>query len=131
MKLNQYLPFVAQHTKQNVWNTPIHQSRLTLEYAPDAGTGREDFDVRMLGCGRPFVLEIINPRAACPDQQDMTAMQHQLDKVGAIVWVFDVVIVLALTRALRTIFAQLLNIVKTFVTTLQDKPYKRINAVSR
>ena len=102
-----------------------------MEYAPDAGTGREDFDVRMLGSGRPFVLEIINPRAACPDQLTMTAMQHQLDKVGAIVWVFDVVIVLALTLALRTIFAQLRNIVKTFVTTLQDKPYKRINAVNR
>ena len=50
---------------------------------PDADAGREDFDVRMLGDGRPFVLEIINARAACPDQQTMTAMQSQLDEVGA------------------------------------------------
>ena len=26
--------------------------------------GREDIDVRMLGNGRPFVLEIVNPRRA-------------------------------------------------------------------
>jgi tRNA pseudouridine synthase 10 len=31
------------------------------------GSGREDVDVRMLGRGRPFVLELINPSVAQPD----------------------------------------------------------------
>ena len=26
------------------------------------GAGREDVDVRMLGAGRPFVMEVINPK---------------------------------------------------------------------
>ncbi len=43
--------------------------------------GREDFDVRMLGSGRPFVLEIINARAAVPPQSAFDAMQHTLEKV--------------------------------------------------
>lgn len=45
-------------------------------------SGREDFDVRMLGAGRPFVLEIINPRAASPDAETMKAMQTKLDEVS-------------------------------------------------
>ncbi len=43
--------------------------------------GREDFDVRMLGSGRPFVLEIINARAAVPPQAAFDAMQLTLEKV--------------------------------------------------
>ena len=43
--------------------------------------GREDFDVRMLGSGRPFVLEIINARAAVPPQSAFDAMQLTLQKV--------------------------------------------------
>ncbi|DBA77530.1 TPA: hypothetical protein ACH3X1_009345 [Trebouxia sp. C0004] len=42
--------------------------------------GREDFDVRMLGSGRPFVLEIINARAAVPPQGAFDAMQLTLEK---------------------------------------------------
>ncbi|DBA95399.1 TPA: hypothetical protein ACH3X3_013275 [Trebouxia sp. C0006] len=42
--------------------------------------GREDFDVRMLGSGRPFVLEIINARAAVPPQSAFDAMQLTLEK---------------------------------------------------
>lgn len=43
--------------------------------------GREDFDVRMLGSGRPFVLEIINARAAVPPQSAFDAMQLALEQV--------------------------------------------------
>ena len=31
------------------------------------GAGREDIDVRMLGEGRPFILELINPKAPLAD----------------------------------------------------------------
>jgi len=31
------------------------------------GAGREDIDARMLGTGRPFVLEIVSPRSRCLD----------------------------------------------------------------
>jgi len=37
--------------------------------------------VRMLGSGRPFVLEIINARAAVPPQSAFDAMQLTLEKV--------------------------------------------------
>ena len=47
--------------------------------------GREDFDVRMLGTGRPFVLEIINARAAVPPQCTFDAMQAALQQVRELV----------------------------------------------
>lgn len=31
------------------------------------GAGREDIDARMLGTGRPFVLEVVSPRSRCLD----------------------------------------------------------------
>ena len=37
--------------------------------------------MRMLGSGRPFVLEIINARAAVPAQSAFDAMQLTLEKV--------------------------------------------------
>ena len=44
----------------------IIHSHVTVAFRPDtikfASSGREDVDVRMLGSGRPFLLEIVNPR---------------------------------------------------------------------
>ena len=40
--------------------------------------------MRMLGSGRPFVLEIINARAAVPPQSAFDAMQLTLEKVISI-----------------------------------------------
>jgi len=41
------------------------------------GAGREDIDVRMLGEGRPFVLEIINPKVRT---LDLEALQDEINK---------------------------------------------------
>jgi len=38
----------------------------TVECVKFHGAGREDIDVRMLGRGRPFILEVINPRTLKP-----------------------------------------------------------------
>ena len=35
------------------------------------GAGREDIDVRMLGTGRPFVFEVLNPRVERPDLKEL------------------------------------------------------------
>ncbi len=43
--------------------------------------GREDADVRMLGRGRPFVLEIINARNAMPPQSYFDDAQRRLNEV--------------------------------------------------
>ncbi|MFB6094937.1 MAG: tRNA pseudouridine(54/55) synthase Pus10 [Halodesulfurarchaeum sp.] len=37
------------------------------------GAGREDIDARMLGTGRPFVVEVEEPRDRFPDQADLQA----------------------------------------------------------
>ena len=54
---------------------------LPLNSSASCCAGREDFDVRMLGSGRPFVLEIINARAAVPPQSIFGAMQAALQQV--------------------------------------------------
>ena len=40
--------------------------------------GREDMDVRMLGMGRPFVLEVSNARAAMPSKEIFAELQQKL-----------------------------------------------------
>lgn len=47
------------------------------------GSGREDIDVRMLGRGRPFVLEIKEPRVRSPDLKELEEKinQHAMGKV--------------------------------------------------
>jgi tRNA pseudouridine synthase 10 len=44
---------IAQDIKQEVFGT----DKVILHAA-----GREDIDVRMLGKGRPFILEMVNPK---------------------------------------------------------------------
>jgi tRNA pseudouridine synthase 10 len=44
--------------------------------------GREDLDVRMLGRGRPFVLELADARSEMPSQQRLLELQEQLKASG-------------------------------------------------
>jgi len=41
--------------------------------------GREDVDVRMLGSGRPFVIEFINPRRVTFTAEDMADIQRDIN----------------------------------------------------
>ncbi|KAJ3015628.1 putative tRNA pseudouridine synthase Pus10 [Thoreauomyces humboldtii] len=43
-------------------------------------SGREDADVLMLGRGRPYYLELINPRRAEASQEEMTALQQEINR---------------------------------------------------
>jgi tRNA U54 and U55 pseudouridine synthase Pus10 len=49
---------------------PVHEVAYTFHSA-----GREDVDVRMLGDGRPFVIEVLNPRQAVLSARDFLRMQ--------------------------------------------------------
>ena len=51
------------------------------------GSGREDIDVRMLGHGRPFILEFVNPRKSLTCHQRLPEMRqfaNQSSKVRAL-----------------------------------------------
>ena len=43
-------------------------------------SGREDVDVRMLGTGRPFAVELSNPRNVCLSQEDLKKVQESINK---------------------------------------------------
>lgn len=47
-----------------------------------AAGGREDADVRMLGEGRPFVLEIANPRGGHPPESTLREIEAALVAAG-------------------------------------------------
>jgi len=47
-----------------------------------SASGREDCDVRTLGRGRPFALEILNPRVASLSQPAAAGMQDHINKLG-------------------------------------------------
>lgn len=40
--------------------------------------GREDADVRMMGEGRPFVLELINPQRTTPSTEELSHVERTL-----------------------------------------------------
>ncbi|XP_032228200.2 tRNA pseudouridine synthase Pus10 isoform X2 [Nematostella vectensis] len=44
-----------------------------------SSSGREDIDVRMLGTGRPFVLEFVNPHRTLLDEDFLSDMQKQIN----------------------------------------------------
>eukprot|EP01105_Mastigella_eilhardi_P010509 TRINITY_DN2457_c0_g1_i1.p1 TRINITY_DN2457_c0_g1~~TRINITY_DN2457_c0_g1_i1.p1 ORF type:complete len:543 (-),score=132.07 TRINITY_DN2457_c0_g1_i1:131-1729(-) len=44
-----------------------------------SASGREDIDVRMLGNGRPFVIEFINPRRAYHSDEEFAEMQAKVN----------------------------------------------------
>ena len=53
---------------------PLNKFVLASEWRFSA-SGREDVDVRMLGSGRPFVVELINPRRVNFTREQMKAAQ--------------------------------------------------------
>ena len=45
-----------------------------------SASGREDVDVRMLGTGRPFAVELTNPRNVCLWQEDIDKVEELINK---------------------------------------------------
>ena len=50
--------------------------------APAPSPGREDIDVRMLGQGRPFILEVHNARRRVPPPAKLAALEARVAQVG-------------------------------------------------
>ncbi|XP_078494575.1 tRNA pseudouridine synthase Pus10-like [Ciona intestinalis] len=58
-----------------------------------SSSGREDVDVRMLGRGRPFILELINPRISTCSTDEMKDLQTKINSSTDLVRVRDLQIV--------------------------------------
>ncbi|XP_059161155.1 tRNA pseudouridine synthase Pus10-like [Physella acuta] len=58
-----------------------------------SSSGREDVDVRMLGIGRPFVVELINPHYVKISKDELRELQKEINCVSASVQVRDLQIV--------------------------------------
>lgn len=52
-------------------------------------SGREDADVRMLGSGRPFAVEIINPKITLITDEDMRKLQADINSSTTLIAVRD------------------------------------------
>lgn len=70
-------------------NTPntssVHPSIIASEWVYGFGrykfhsAGREDVDVRMLGTGRPFVLELVSPSRECVTEEDLRDLTQRIN----------------------------------------------------
>ena len=60
------------HSVQDLVGEPIRQS-LEANDTSFHGMGREDIDVRCLGRGRPFVIEVKRPKKRTPDIEALLA----------------------------------------------------------
>lgn len=60
---------------------------VAFDAARFSAAGREDVDVRMLGRGRPFVLELVNPRKTRLTETELASMQTAIngDRPGVVV----------------------------------------------
>ncbi|GFN95827.1 tRNA pseudouridine synthase pus10 [Plakobranchus ocellatus] len=58
-----------------------------------SSSGREDVDVRTLGLGRPFVVELIDPHRYIFSQEDMAVLQQKINSLSKDVQVRDLQIV--------------------------------------
>ena len=64
-------------------------------------SGREDVDVRMLGTGRPFAVELSNPRNICLSREDLNRVQESINKST------DLIVVRMLTEVSKEETSQL------------------------
>nr|CAB3265317.1 putative tRNA pseudouridine synthase Pus10 [Phallusia mammillata] len=63
---------------QEYISTPI-QKAFGADSYNFSTSGREDVDVRMLGNGRPFLIELINARQSKMDATQLTEISHQIN----------------------------------------------------
>jgi len=68
----------GESSVQELIQEPINLLFMTKE-AKFQSAGREDVDVRMLGPGRPFVLELINPKVIPEDLNVYTKLQDEIN----------------------------------------------------
>lgn len=71
-----------------------HVLPLTLaEKVKFSASGREDVDVRMLGQGRPFLLEIISPKRTFFIQKEMNSLRDKINQSTKLISVRDVQVI--------------------------------------
>ena len=66
---------------------------LPVSLLPDLvfqASGREDVDVRMLGTGRPFAIEVVNPRSQVLTMDQCASLQATINATSSNVRVRDV-----------------------------------------
>lgn len=75
----------SSDARTNTTNPSVHPSIMASECVFGFGrykfhsAGREDVDVRMLGTGRPFVLEIVSPSRECMTEEDLDHLTQQIN----------------------------------------------------
>ena len=58
-----------------------------------SSSGREDVDVRMLGLGRPFLFELVNPRKVYFTLDEMLKMQESINSSSLDIFIRDLQVV--------------------------------------
>ena len=84
VKIHQLFPDIKPNIV--IWRNFFPDSRFS-------SSGREDVDVRMLGRGRPFLFELVNPRQVHLSQDELTKMQQSINESTKDVFVRDLQIV--------------------------------------
>ncbi|GFR02467.1 tRNA pseudouridine synthase Pus10 [Trichonephila clavata] len=73
--------------------TDIVQKRIIADKIIFSASGREDVDVKMLGNGRPFVLELLNPRCLEWSDETIKAIEDEINKNSDIIAVRDLQVI--------------------------------------
>ena len=69
------------------------KTMIKMDSVKFGSSGREDVDVRMLGDGRPFLLEVVNARRVKYSADEMRTFQDTINRESKDVFVRDLQIV--------------------------------------
>lgn len=83
---------LMESSVQDVIQERIQES-IKCDQMKFSSSGREDVDVRMLGRGRPFVFELLNPRTTCFEAKQLRQIMSAINDSQKDVFVRDLQIV--------------------------------------
>ena len=66
-----------------------HLCSVLLSDLKFSSSGREDVDVRMLGLGRPFLFELVNPRKVYVPLDEMLKIQESINSSSLDIFIRD------------------------------------------
>lgn len=97
-----------------------------------SASGREDVDVRMLGTGRPFVVELINPRRVSFTVQQLLTLQMAINDSSPDVQVRDIqVVAKEETSILKEGEEEKIKRYRALCWTKDDVDVERIDALAK
>jgi len=83
---------IFEHSVEELISSKL-KDNMHIDDLKFSSSGREDVDVRMLGLGRPFLFELVNPRKVYFSKDEMLKMQENVNSSSLDIFIRDLQVV--------------------------------------